>query len=620
MCGILGIVSFLSEANKVGLKNLSDTLLHRGPDEYGSFQSEKVAFGSRRLAIIDVSGGQQPYFNESRNLVVIFNGQIYNFLELQRVVVSHGHALNSNTDGEVISHLFEIYGPSFVNLLSGMFAIGIWDNNSNELHLFRDRLGKKPLNYMIRENEFIFASEIKAILEHTRNDQCEVSKSAIIHFLTFGYIPNPNTVFSGLFKLKPGHMLHLKNRQVRIAKYWEPTIQKQNIKVPDKLQHIDTLLTNAVSSRLVTERPLGVFLSGGLDSSLVALKAAELTSSPIKSFSIGFDELEFDETNYARQVSKKISSDHHELIIHEAEVPRYFKQMIDAFDEPFGDSSSLATLALAEFAAKEVVVALSGDGGDEIFGGYKRYLYVKKFDSIEKIFSSTSKYLNKIPNLQDSIPIKIQRFMSNKYQDIHINRLYFKMIEQTYGSPLVDILKEEVDYASNPASQFYNLEMSRYGGLNSVQRANLFDLRHYLPDDLLHKVDISSMYHSLEVRSPFLDQNLVEFGSSLPDRERFTKSGKPLLKKYAEKYFPQEFIYRPKMGFGIPKQKWLRGILEDECRGVFLNPHSYIYTIFRFDELSTLYKSFQDSGAHQNIIWNLLVLEKWNERWNPETQ
>ena len=613
MCGITGVIKDFSDPSKIDLVRLSEIIKHRGPDEFGEYQDRLVALSTRRLSIVDVLNGHQPYFNEKKNVIVVFNGQIYNYKYLQSLVKKNGHELNSNSDGEVIAHLYEDFGCDFISKLDGMFAIAIWDKQSEELLLYRDRVGKKPILYGFIGKLFHFSSEIKTFDFLSRQNINNIDKSSLVKYLTFGYIPNPGTIFGGINKLAPGHYLRLnKFSQITIVKYWEPTLESSNHVL--SIKTFEDIFSDAILKRIPDERSFGCFLSGGIDSSLVALKTSQLLKRSIKTFSIGFEDSQFDESKYSKYVSNYIKSEHKHLTLDDSLVPYYFNKVINSYDEPFGDSSALATIALSEFASKDIVVALSGDGGDEVFGGYKRYVYMNKlknFDlTIDYLLKDQSKewaikksFLNMLVNF-----IGVQRVTAN-------NPLYFNMIHQLGTLNVSYLLKSDLLDLKNSALDFFDVSMSSMTSNNSVQKSNLYDFLHYLPDDLLYKIDIASMSASLEVRCPFLDFNLIQMGLCLSDSQKYSKSGKRLLKEYALKYFPRDFVFRPKMGFGVPKTRWMKEILLEDVKDTFLSADSLIYSYLQPQRVKLIYDEFLDDGKHENTIWNLLIFEKWARRW-----
>lgn len=615
MCGIAGYVNVHNPPRRFDLSVLGEALKHRGPDSTFFLQKEDFGFVVRRLSIIDVKNGTQPYTNETNSIYAIFNGQIYNFPELRDLVLSKGHSLSSNSDGEIIPHLFEIFGPSFITKLDGMFAIAIWVNEHSELYLFRDRAGEKPLIYSILDGNLVFASEMKALINLDLPITQNIDRNAVADFLTFGYVPSPKTIFEGVFKLPPAHMLIFKDQQVRIQRYWQATKEPKIMKIESQLDLFDSLLNESVQARLQSERPLGSFLSGGLDSSLIAYIASMHLKEPLRTFSIGFENTKFDETIYAQEASRVIGSQHKTFRLSNSDSLHLFEENTKVYDEPFGDSSGLATIALSKLASNDIVVALSGDGGDEIFGGYRRYQYVKRYSKLQPLFKALS-----TQSLVDSkfIPIfpdRLKKLFSPINKEIP-EFMYFQIISQLDNINLEKLIKKS--YSENLASpiNFYTNFMKERSSLHSLEKAVEFDFAHYLPDDLLYKMDMASMSASLEVRSPFLDHKIIEFGRALLLRESLQNDGKSLLKVYAERFFPQKFVYRKKMGFGIPKIQWLKTSLKKECDEIFQSKNSQVFTILDHNLTKAIYDDFVLRSRHGNFIWNLLILEKWLQRWN----
>jgi asparagine synthase (glutamine-hydrolysing) len=401
MCGILGYISTEGSQHKIDLEQWANTLFHRGPDEFGGFSDEGVGLGMRRLSIIDVANGHQPIFNEKRTVIAIFNGQIYNYEDLARELTVKGHVLNSESDGEVIVHLFEEYGEAFVNRLEGMFSIALYDTVAKKLYLFRDRIGKKPLVYFHDKNgNLFFASELKSLLKVFPKSKDDISPKSLGLFLELGYVPSPFTIFEQFRKLPPASFLTWEAGSVTLTRYWEPTIVRNKKSLAENKENLKFLLRQAVDKRLMSERPLGAFLSGGIDSSLVVAFMSELSQNPVKTFSVGFDHAKFDESSYALEVAQRYGTEHTQITLNDGEILEGFLESFEYYDEPFADSSSLATFLLSKKTAECVTVVLSGDGGDESFGGYERYVILKKY----------SRYLPFINLLKVAAKLKILPF------------------------------------------------------------------------------------------------------------------------------------------------------------------------------------------------------------------
>jgi asparagine synthase (glutamine-hydrolysing) len=613
MCGIYGSVGPGRNEIKEGFNLAGLSLEHRGPDESGFFLSDKVNLGIKRLAIVDVLNGHQPYSNEQKNIQVVFNGQIYNYLKLRALLEAKGHKLNSKSDGEIISHLYEEYGPDFVRHLEGMFAIALWDEKTESLFLYRDRFGKKPLLYsQDQKGNLYFASEMKALkLLFPRGTKWDLSRMSLSNYLTYGYVPNPESIFVGIFRLPPATYLEFNSQKVRLNNYWKLTIEPNEDSLEENEKKFDLLFTKAIEKRLTGERTIGAFLSGGIDSSLVVAYLSKMLADPVETFSVSFDESKYDESTYARSVSGLYKTKHHELVLSDSNVLPYFLEMFDYYDEPFADSSSLATFALCKFASNKIVVSLSGDGGDEAFGGYDRYRIFDKQSNLISLAYHFKSIDRKIPMLSQILPPRYARAIRNLPMDRNDYSLYNSLMQLSDLSTRSKLLG-----ATLPEKQSITLEsQTLYRNLAQYLQANLSDIEHYLPDDLLYKVDIASMASSLEIRSPFLDHDLFEFGISLPESQRIGKTGKVLLHSVAGKILPNDVVFRKKMGFGIPRVQWLKGSLSPLVKECLLSHDSILSSILNQDQLISVYKDFNSGSPNDALVWNLLSLEMWARKW-----
>ncbi len=616
MCGILGYGNNQPSATNIDIPSWAETLHHRGPDEYGSFSSDTLGIGMRRLSIIDVANGHQPIFNETREIVAVFNGQIYNYQELAAMLRHKGHTLNSDSDGEIIVHLYEEFGEMFVEKIDGMFAIALVDLVSNSLFLYRDRFGKKPLVYEIDKNgEILFASEVKSLLAINPRSNKDVSNESLGLYFALGYVPAPRTIFDGVFKLPPASYLKWNSGKHQIVKYWTAEIKKNHNSFEENKEVAKELLAGAIKKRLMSERPLGAFLSGGIDSSLVVALLTQMTSDQLETFSVGFEHKAYDESKYALEVSKIYNTKHTEIILRDEEILDGFLDAFNYFDEPFADSSWLATYLLSRVTSKAVTVALSGDGGDEAFGGYLRYSILRKYARLNRIFYIVQvlDHFHLVPRFL--LPNRIKRLFESTPASHSIAGMYEAMMTLTGVSIRKRIFKKSLQSSAVfPHSWF----KKQFGATNSRQaalHANLYDIATYLPDDLMYKVDIASMASSLEVRAPFLDPSVVEFGLSLPLDQRVTDVGKVLLREIAYDYLPKELIDRPKMGFGIPRSEWLMGPLADVLEDALFSSNSQIYNWLDKAEVEKLYLEFKSGATVDGTIWSILCLELWSRRW-----
>lgn len=516
MCGLAGQVGISMDLSLV--EPMINSIEHRGPDGKGFAYGENFAFGMCRLAIIDVENGSQPVYNENKSIICIFNGQIYNYKSLQESLIKKGHKLISNSDSEVIPHMYEEYGENFIDLIEGMFAIAIYDTKSNKLILYRDRLGEKPLLYSIDHNKGIyFASEIKAFKNLPIN--MEVDLTALNDVLQFGYIQGNRTIYQSISKLKPGHKLSWQSGKISIEKYWQVNLAKNNSTNFDNRNKLKEVFEETVAKTTQSERNLGAFLSGGIDSSLVVATMAKQASTPIKTFSIGFKEKLYDETYFSRIISKLYKTEHTEILI-ENQIEELVLEMSKSYDEPFADSSAVPTFALSKLAANKVTVALSGDGGDEAFGGYDRYRFLKltqNLSNLDKIGLSKFSHLIEAKNLDfENRYIRAIKLIARSQSSL---QNYLNLMTWVKKEHRDKIWRKELLNSIEQKSESEEIFLN-HQHLSDSLNANRVDIETYLPGDLLYKVDIASMAHSLEVRAPFLNHHLFQFGISLQDKDR----------------------------------------------------------------------------------------------------
>lgn len=637
MCGICGKVFFDQEraVERELLLKMCRTLAHRGPDGEGIYVKGHVGLGHRRLAIIDLSeAGRQPMPNEDGSLWITFNGEIYNFQELRADLVGRGHRFRSRTDTEVILHLYEEEGVECLKRLRGMFAFAIWDEKTKRLFLARDRLGKKPLFYYTDERKFLFASEPKAILEDPEV-KAEPDLFAIHHYLTYGYVPSPWSAFKGMKKLPPGHYLILKGRDLKVERYWRLSYAKQ--KAEGKRQKAEgkseeelcrellERLREAVRLRMISDVPLGAFLSGGIDSSVVVALMSEFSPHPVKTFSIGFEEEEYSELKFARMVAERFGTDHHEFIV-KPDAVQVLPKLTWHYNEPFADSSAIPTYYLAKLTREHVTVALNGDAGDENFAGYDRYVANQLACRYEKVPAAFKKILEKgVGLLPDSAPSKsllrrLKRFIEAlneeprrryaRWIDYFSNRWKDELYTQAFrhevdGIDSVELLIEA--YQASDAPDFVDATLD-------------VDVQMYLPNDLLTKVDIASMAHSLEARSPLLDHVVMEFAASIPSNLKLKgRIKKHILKKAFEGLLPERVIHRPKMGFGVPIEHWFRRELREMAYDVLLDCRAMERGYFRREAVKRLLDEHCARRANWHYqLWNLLMLELWHRMFIDE--
>jgi asparagine synthase (glutamine-hydrolysing) len=623
MCGIAGIIDLRGgrDIDPALLSKMNEAQHHRGPDEGGIHVEPGVGLAHRRLSIIDLSSGQQPLFNEDGSVVVVYNGEIYNFQDLTKELIEKGHVFKTHCDTEVIVHAWEQWGESCVNKFRGMFAFALWDRNKQTLFLARDRLGIKPLYYAHLENgEFLFASELKALMLHpglSRN----IDSYAIEDYLTFGYVPEPRTIFKQANKLPPAHTLSLKIREPMSEpkEYWDISFEPVHFQSEDDIKHelIDRL-KESVRIRLVSEVPLGAFLSGGVDSSaIVALMAQLMGKDPVNTCSIGFGDPKFNETEFADIVAKQYHTNHFMENV-DPEDFDLLDELATLYDEPFADSSAIPTYRVCQLAKKRVTVTLSGDGGDECFAGYRRHRWhmneerirqwlpqglrgplfrmlgriYPKMDRAPRIFRAKSTFQ---ALARDSVAAYLHS-VSVLYDDIR-QPLYskgFRRELQQYNS--IEVFKRHISRAQTK----HPLSMIQY-----------LDFKTYLPGDILTKVDRASMAHALEVRVPILDHKFVEWVSGIPPQLSLKgQEGKYIFKRALEPYVPKDVMYRPKMGFAVPISRWFRGPLRDRVRKAVLGDVLAGTGIFDQNFLKKMVDEHQ-SGVreHSAALWSLLMFE-----------
>ena len=625
MCGIVGIANADSRAvNRETLEKMNRAITHRGPDDDGFYVNENVGLAMRRLSIIDVAHGKQPIYNLDKTAWIVFNGEIYNFQELRSDLEKDGDRFLTHSDTEVILHLYDKYGADCVSYLRGMFVFAIWDERDQSLFIARDRLGKKPLLYSRQANgDLIFGSEFRALLEHPGVSR-EVDYEAIHHYLSYLCVPAPLTAFKQIRKLEPAHWLRWKNGEVEIKRYWLPDFSKK-IKISETEAEEETLriLRESTKLRMISEVPLGAFLSGGVDSSTVVALMAELSSQPVKTFSIGFEEEDFSELKYARKVAEHIGAEHHEFIV-KPDALEILPTLVEHYGEPYADSSAIATYYVARETRKHVTVALNGDGGDESFAGYERYFAMRLAEKYHKIPGVVRK--NLIENAVKLFPaseLKRSRARDLKrfVQAASLPKVerYFRWVgaidrqskENLYTA---DFKNRTAKYDS---ADFLKPWFAKSNGGGIVDATMFTDQQTYLPNDLLVKVDIATMANSLEARSPFLDHKVVEFAASLPEDIKLRgRETKYLLKKVASKIVPPEVLYRKKMGFGVPLTHWFRGELKEFLRENLLSEKFFKRGIVRVEVVEKLVE--QHIGGERDHVWQLwtlLMLELWFQKF-----
>jgi asparagine synthase (glutamine-hydrolysing) len=622
MCGIAGKfnTSFDGVVAEQTIRQMCQTIAHRGPDDEGVYVKGGVGLGMRRLSIIDVSGGRQPIHNEDKTIWVVFNGEIYNFPELRTELERTGHRFYTSTDTEVIVHLYEEFGSDCVKKLRGMFAFAVFDERRHSLLLARDRLGKKPLHYALTGETLLFGSEIKAILA-VAPELAEVDQEGLLNFFSFSYIPDPHTAFKRIRKLPPGHLMEVADGKAEIRKYWDlPAFGTLNYHSEQEcFEDLEARLSEAVRIRLISEVPLGALLSGGTDSSIVVALMAKASSAPVKTFSIGFRDPDFDEAKYARIVARSFNTEHHELIA-DADFEQTLDQLTHMLEEPFGDSSMLPTYLVCKLARQHVTVALSGDGGDELFAGYDRYLVNLRRRHFDLIPSWAGRLYR--DSIYPHLPTKVRgrKFAYNvslPLRDRYIDGLSFSSVERSDRSLFSEDFLACSKLRASPIDMFRSY-FDEAPASDPLGRMQYLDAKTYLTADILCKVDRMSMATSLEVRSPILDHVFVEWATALAPRWKLhLGERKYALKKVAERLgVPSEVLYRRKQGFALPLVHWIRGQLKEELPRLLLEPRSLQRGYLNPGAVRRLLdEHFASRFDHSAMIWQLLVFELWHRNY-----
>ena len=633
MCGICGAAWTDSGEgpSESQLEAMMSRLEHRGPDDLGSHSERNAAMGFRRLSILDLPGGHQPMTNEDGTVHVVFNGEIYNYPSLRNRLEARGHTLRSSGDTEVIPHLYEDEGPGFARLLRGMFAIAVWDSSRHRLVLSRDRLGQKPLVYRIEADRILFASELKALLALPDSEfPRRVDPSSIDRYLTYGYIPHPGTILEGVHKLPPAHDAVWQDGRLTLRRYWEPDWDREQRRpAAEDAEALREALDDAVREQMAADVPLGAFLSGGVDSTVIVGLMQKHASRPVKTFSIGFDDPSFDESDYARMAASHLGTEHHAFNVR-PEAWETLPKLAWHFDEPFADSSALPTWHVARLTREHVTVALTGDAGDELFGGYDRYRAIALAEAVSRLPGGVGGWLG--GPLARALPASSKaktRLRSAKRwleavalppTDRYL-RWMTSFDESTRAGLYTDefLVRLAEAGAADPVGADPSIVLDRALGVASkrdpVTRAMIADLLTYLPGDLLVKVDLSSMAHGLECRGPFLDHRVVELALAMPlSRKMKLRRGrsKVVLKEAFADLLPPAIRSRPKMGFGVPIDRWFRGELKDELRAVLLDPICLGRGLFRSVAVESMIdEHIKGHRDHAYRLWALLMLELW---------
>jgi asparagine synthase (glutamine-hydrolysing) len=624
MCGIAGFTHFNGNmGDKAALKKMGDSLYHRGPDAGGEYLDDHVGLAHRRLAIIDLSdAGIQPMTSHDGKYIIVFNGEIYNFQALRAELSATGYPFKTHTDTEVILALYASEGENLLSKLNGMFAFTLWDTTKQKLMIARDRMGKKPLYYLQTETQFAFASEIKAILT-LPNVPKDIRLDAVYDFFAYQYVPDPKSIFTHIHKLPPGHYMTVDAKGIEITQYWDVSFKHTStaseVELTEKLRE---LVTHCTKQRMVSDVPLGAFLSGGVDSSGVVAMMASNSETPVKTCSIGFDDKKYNETEFAKEVADKYHTEHHEFTVHQ-NVADNLEEIVGFFDEPFADPSLVPTFFVSELARQQVTVAIAGDGGDEVFAGYEKYTTDATENSLRNKFPAViRKHLfPKLANFLASSNAKIWRkgksLLTSLSQEPAMG--FYTTNSQIDDRQWNKLIKPEV---KNQLGDYHPSKITidayeKSDGPDHLAKILYTDMKTYLPGGILVKVDRMSMANSLEVRAPLLDKEVVEFAATLPSEMKF-KNGekKHILKEAFKPMLPDNILYRKKMGFSVPLASWFRHEIKDLAKKHIIDQAEGLKSIFNHDYIQTLWQEHQNESAdHSALLWSMLMFEMWFVRY-----
>ncbi|HDP97802.1 MAG TPA: asparagine synthase (glutamine-hydrolyzing) [bacterium] len=626
MCGICGVVNSHHE-NTVDLglvKKMCDVISHRGPDDEGIYTNKNVGLGMRRLSIIDLVSGKQPICNETGQIWIVFNGEIYNHKILRTELEDRGHRFVTNTDTESILHAYEQFGESCVEKLNGMFAFAIWDEPEQQLFLARDRIGIKPLYYFFDKSRLVFGSEIKSILQ-AGDIPKRIDLQALDNFLTFEYIPAPLSIFQDIRKLPQGNTLTLKNNEIYLRPYWDLAVTENRFDLEQKKNQLVETLQDAVKIRLMSDVPLGAFLSGGIDSSTVVALMSQVMDRPVKTFSIGFEDQTYNELNYARMIAKKFNTEHHEFII-QPNALELVDQLLYFLDEPFGDFSIFPTYLVSKMARDYVTVTLSGDGGDELFAGYDTYLadqMATKYSRFPSWFRNgmIAPVINAIP------PSPKKKGLINRAKRFVEGMRLSEDLQHTRWMIFLQQLERELLFTDDVKSGM--IEKDSYKFIrdyfkivkpqtdDKINQQMYVDVKTYLVDNILVKVDRMSMATSLEARVPFLDHRVAELAATIAGHEKLQgKNSKVILKKSMEHLLPKEILYRGKEGFSIPIKNWIKQDLKPMMMEILAPARIKREGFFNSDFVEKLKQEhLEGKENHSHRLWALMVFEKWYDHY-----
>lgn len=631
MCGIAGFTSFNKKNYNIQdtMTSMLDSIAHRGPDASGDYFEESINLGHRRLSIVDLENGKQPLISEDGKIILSFNGEIYNYVELREQLIKQGFKFQTTSDTEVIIHMYRKHGMDFLKHLNGMFAIALWDRDLEQLLIARDRMGEKPIYYQYKDDEFIFASELKALVKHPMVTK-EISAIGLDKFLTYEYVPAPQTILENIWKVEAGQVIVVKKNSIKKELYWKHPFHElqeggdlyasQN----EVLEKLDELMNDSIRMRLQADVPVGVLLSGGIDSSLVTAIAAKQSKQKVKSFSIYFDEASYDESHYIEKMVDQFDLDHHHQTLRADDMLSIVDKMGMIMDEPMSDPSIVPTYYLSKMTAQSVKTVLGGDGADELFAGYPTYVANKlvqaynvvPYELRTPLTNFIKKSLGKLIPVSSknvSLDYKLQQFFrgTGVVSEIRFFKWMGGFLESEKKSIFNDSYNQKL--LGNFSYDDINRYLSRTNMQNELERLLYLSQKLYLCDDILHKVDRASMQNSLEVRAPFLDHRIVEFASQLPERYKLKGfSKKHILKKLAYNYLPKEVIERPKKGFGIPITEWLKNDLKEPMLDLLSKERLDRQGIFKHESIAKIINSHLDgSSNNRKQIWNLMCFQLW---------
>jgi asparagine synthase (glutamine-hydrolysing) len=617
MCGIAGIATAdgLTGEDRHLVGCMLESLAHRGPDDQHLQADELTSIGARRLSIIDLETGRQPVSNEDGSVWATQNGEIYNYVELRAELEAKGHRLTTHGDTEVIVHLYEDYGERFVEHLRGMFAIAVWDSRRRRLVLARDRVGKKPLYWRLADGRLSYGSELKALMLDPSLER-SVDRRALEMFVTYQYVPSPHTILQGVNKLAPASTLVWDGGEPAISRYWNLDYEpKVRIRPEEERDACLELLRESVRLRMRSDVPIGLFLSGGMDSSVVLALVAELSSQPVRTFTIGFDDPAYNEAGYARAVAERYGTTHTEEIVR-LDAIEMLPRIAEHYDEPFGDSSALPTFRVSELAARDVKVVLNGDGGDETFGGYERYRFQIGMDRLDRVPRPVRGLAARVAA---RVALRGRPGVRGRGRGKGWDRLASMTHADRYVAvmSIIDAAERGRLFGAPDHAEDYLRAIMAAGPRNGIDSLLNADVRAYLPEDLLVKMDRASMAHSLEARAPLLDHKLMEFVARLPGQRKVTlRRTKVLLREIAVSLLSRELVERPKMGFGVPLGDWFKGELGQTYRDAVLAPDSQSRAYFDMRVAEELLREHEADLRHNaHRLWLLLMFELWARRW-----